>query len=123
MSIIDTTDQPQSFSSSGNSGISDAMPVLALSDSTTPTDDSVKYSPLVDWVKDRFNRSEQRRQQDERRWLDAYRNFRGLYSPDVKFTDTEKSRVFLKITKTKVLAAYSQLVDVLFAGNSFPIGV
>ena len=123
MSIIDPIDQPQSLSSSGNSGLSDAVPLLALSDSTTPSDDSLKYSPLVAWVKDRFNRSELRRQQDEYRWLDAYRNFRGIYSPDVKFTDTEKSRVFLKITKTKVLAAYSQLVDVLFAGNSFPIGV
>jgi len=51
----------------------------------------------------------------------AYRNYRGIYGPDVQFTDTEKSQAFVKITKTKVLAAYAQIVDVLFAGSKFPV--
>ena len=46
-----------------------------------------------------------------------------MYGPDVQFTEAEKSRVFVKTTKTKTLAAYSQIVDVLFAGNKFPISV
>ena len=37
--------------------------------------------------------------------------------------EAEKSRVFIKITKTKTLAAYGQIVDVLFAGNKFPISI
>ena len=37
--------------------------------------------------------------------------------PDVQFTEAEKSRVFIKVTKTKTLAAYGQIVDVLFANN------
>ena len=53
------------------------------------------------------------RQLDEERWIQAYRNYRGLYGPDVQFTSTEKSRVFVKVTKTKVLAAYGQIAEVL----------
>jgi len=41
----------------------------------------------------------------------------------IRFRESEKSRVFVKITKTKVLAAFGQLVDVVFGGNKFPIGV
>jgi len=55
--------------------------------------------------------------------LRSYRNYRGLYGSDVQFTEAEKSRVFIKVTKTKTLAAYGQIVDVLFAGNKFPISV
>ena len=43
--------------------------------------------------------------------------------PDVQFTEAEKSRVFIKVTKTKTLAAYGQIVDVLFGGNKFPISI
>jgi len=53
----------------------------------------------------------------------AYRNYRGLYGPDVQFTSSEKSRVFVKVTKTKTLAAYGQIVDVLFGNNKFPLSV
>jgi len=70
-----------------------------------------------------YNRAKNARQHDERRWIDAYRNFRGIYGPDVQFTDTEKSKAFIKITKTKVLAAYGKITSVLFAGNKFPLGV
>ncbi len=41
----------------------------------------------------------------------------------MKFTEAEKSRVFIKVTKTKVLAAYGQIIDVLFSGNKFPLSV
>jgi hypothetical protein len=53
----------------------------------------------------------------------AYRNYRGLYGPDVQFTSSEKSRVFVKVTKTKTLAAYGQIIDVLFGNNKFPLTV
>jgi hypothetical protein len=72
---------------------------------------------------ERYKRSEDYRYQDEQRWLKAYRNYRGLYGPDVQFTEAEKSRVFIKVTKTKTLAAYGQIVDVLFANQKFPLSV
>jgi len=78
---------------------------------------------LVGFIEERYNRSKDARQSDETRWLTAYRNYRGLYGPDVQFTEQEKSQAFIKITKTKVLAAYAQIVDVLFAGSKFPIGI
>lgn len=80
-------------------------------------------SPLIRHVQECYQKAEDARRIDEERWLRAYRNYRGLYSPDVQFTEAEKSRVFVKVTKTKVLAAYGQIVDVLFANNSFPISV
>ena len=80
-------------------------------------------SDIVSFVQGRFKRAEDVRQQDEQRWLKAYRNYRGLYGPDVQFTETEKSRVFVKVTKTKTLAAYGQIIDVLFGNTTFPLTV
>ena len=78
---------------------------------------------VVSYVTERFKRAEQARYTDEERWVKSYRNYRGIYGPDVAFTSTEKSRIFVKVTKTKVLAAYGQLVEVLFGNNKFPISI
>mgnify|MGYP003135904968 FL=1 len=78
---------------------------------------------LVGIIKSRFAVSEDARRSDESRWLKAYENYRGLYNKSVKFRDSEKSRIFVKITKTKVLAAFGQLVDVIFGTGKFPIGI
>tara|TARA_R110002072_G_scaffold164923_2_gene318001 strand:+ start:4212 stop:6341 length:2130 start_codon:yes stop_codon:yes gene_type:complete len=95
--------------------------VVAAQDST----DSIfqEKSSVVEFIEERYKRSEDSRYADEERWLRAYRNYRGLYGKDVQFTDTEKSRVFVKVTKTKTLAAYGQIVDVLFGNNKFPLSV
>ena len=55
--------------------------------------------------------------------LKLMKTFRGLYNKSVKFRESEKSRIFVKITKTKVLAAYGQLVDVIFGTGKFPMGI
>ena len=78
---------------------------------------------LVGIIKDRFAQAEDARETDETRWLKAYENYRGLYNKGVKFRESEKSRLFVKITKTKVLAAFGQLVDVIFGTGKFPIGI
>ena len=78
---------------------------------------------LVGTIKDRYYSAEDKRNLDEARWLKAYENYRGLYNKSVKFRDSEKSRIFVKITKTKVLAAFGQLVDVIFGTGKFPIGI
>ena len=80
-------------------------------------------SNLVGIIKDRFQVAEDSRRSDESRWLRAYENYRGLYNKSIKFRDSEKSRIFVKITKTKVLAAFGQLVDVIFGTGKFPIGI
>jgi len=78
---------------------------------------------FVGLVQDRYANAEQARDFDEKRWLTAYHNFRGIYSKNVRFRESEKSKVFVKVTKTKVLAAFGQLVDVIFGTGQFPIGV
>ena len=78
---------------------------------------------LAEYVSSKFTEVEEGRRDEEERWLDAYRQYRGLYSQDTQFTETEKSKIFIKVTKTKVLAAYGQITDVLFAGQRFPIGI
>ena len=78
---------------------------------------------LAAYVIERFKGAEDSRLYDEQRWLNSYRQYRGLYTTDTQFTETEKSKVFIKVTKTKVLAAYGQIIDVLFAGQRFPLGV
>tara|TARA_R100001594_G_scaffold3065_4_gene11787 strand:- start:1836 stop:4022 length:2187 start_codon:yes stop_codon:yes gene_type:complete len=71
----------------------------------------------------RFDKAKKARILNEQRWLTSYRNYRGLYDKKLKFRESEKSKVFVKITKTKVLAAFGQLIDVVFGTGKFPIGV
>jgi len=78
---------------------------------------------LVGIINSRFDSAEDARNSDEKRWITAFENYRGLYKKNQKFRESEKSRVFVKITKTKVLAAFGQLVDVIFGTGKFPIGI
>ena len=80
-------------------------------------------SNLVAQINSRFQQCETTREDDEDRWLQAFHNYRGRYFKNVAFRDHEKSRVFVKVTKTKVLAAYGQLIDVLFGANKFPLTI
>ena len=76
---------------------------------------------FVNLLQDRYDNAKRSRDLDEKRWMTAYHNYRGLYGQNVRFRESEKSRVFVKVTKTKVLAAFGQLVDVIFGANKFPI--
>ena len=101
--------------------IEDDAVVLEDTDDTDVVD--AKTANIIPYIMEKYNRAEDYRKQDETRWLRAYRNYRGIYGPDVQFTEAEKSRVFIKVTKTKTLAAYGQITDVLFAKNAFPISI
>ena len=81
------------------------------------------FNNLAATVKKRFEASENARNFDEDRWLKAYRNYRGIYGNEMAFTEKEKSKVFVKITKTKVLASFGQLIEVLFGSGTFPLGI
>ena len=85
--------------------------------------DDPTIGTIVNFVQDRYSKADKARYGDEQRWIKAYQNYRGIYGPDVQFTSTEKSRIFVKVTKSKVLAAYGQIVDVLFGSQKFPISI
>ena len=78
---------------------------------------------IVGYIKDKFQSAEDGRYTHEQRWLKAYKNFRGIYDSTTQYRDSERSRVFFRITKTKVLAAFGQITDILFANKKFPIVV
>jgi hypothetical protein len=96
---------------------------VALEDVTEATDEKLYVSRLVSLVQERFSKAETARRPYEEQWLKNYKNYRGVYEESVKFTEAEKSRVFIKVTKTKVLAAYGQITDVLFSAGRFPLSV
>ena len=97
--------------------------VISVEDVASDEPDPTQSTNMISFIMDRYKRADDYREQDEQRWLRAYRNYRGLYGSDVQFTEAEKSRVFIKVTKTKTLAAYGQIIDVLFANNKFPLTV
>ena len=101
----------------------DASEVSFIEDSEEGLNTDEPVGSILQYVQQRFYKAEEARYTEEQRWIKAYRNYRGLYGPDVSFTSTEKSKVFVKVTKTKVLAAYGQIVEVLFGANKFPISI
>ena len=78
---------------------------------------------LAGYVTSKFRDAETGRFAHEQRWLQAYKNFRGIYDSTTQYRDSERSKVFVRITKTKVLAAFGQIIDILFANKKFPIVV
>jgi hypothetical protein len=96
----------------------------APDDAVVPVEDAQESMPgLAGYIQNKFEDSENGRRTFEQRWLQAYKNYRGLYDSSTQYRDSERSRVFIKITKTKVLAAYGQIIDILFANKKFPITV
>ena len=94
------------------------------SDSPLPMSNAAEIMPgLAGYIKSRFEDSENGRRSHEQRWLQAYKNFRGINDSTTQYRDSERSKVFVRITKTKVLAAYGQIVDILFANKKFPLVV
>ena len=78
---------------------------------------------LASYVTGKFQDAENGRFSHEQKWLQAYKNFRGIYDSTTQYRDSERSQVFIRITKTKVLAAFGQIVDILFANKKFPLVV
>jgi len=89
-----------------------------------PVNDPMEQMPgLCGHIRSKFQDSENGRQGFEARWLQAFKNFRGVYDSTTQYRDSERSKVFIKITKTKVLAAYGQIIDILFSNKKFPLVV
>ena len=93
-------------------------------DTPVPILDPMEAMPgLAGHIRSKFDDAENGRKVHEDRWLTAYKNFRGIYDSTTQYRDSERSQVFIKITKTKVLAAYGQISDILFSNKKFPIVV
>ena len=71
--------------------------VSYIEDTDEDADTDPSVGTIVGYVQQRFDKAETARNGEEQRWIRSYRNYRGLYGPDVQFTSTEKSRVFLKV--------------------------
>ena len=78
---------------------------------------------LAGYIRGKYRESEDGRLSDEQRWLRAYKNYRGTSEDSEDYRKSERSKVTVKITKVKVLAAFGQLVDILFSQGKVPISV
>jgi len=110
-----------------------------LKDESVPTKDSIAATDSVvvnavsqaataaGFVQEKFQEAKTHRTIHEYRWINAFDQFRGNYSPEeramlgqLKTKNPFASEAFIKITKTKTLAAYGSILDVLSYGNSVP---
>ena len=114
--MLDINEQPDPFVNADEA-------LASVVEEEISTENPVIISNLSREVEELYQDAQRTREGDEERWLNAYQNFRGHYSKNQKYRESEKSRVFVKVTKTKVLAAYGQLVDVILSGSKFPISI
>lgn len=74
-------------------------------------------------LSDVFSEYKDARKETENEWLKDLRQFQGMYEPEVLARLNEsgaRSKVFVGLTRTKVMAAYSRIVDLLFQhGDSY----
>ena len=91
-------------------------------------EEEVDISPVIDTLGSRLMSrfvewaSARRRIEDE--WLKDLRAFNSQYDPSIeeKF-DAGQSKVYISMTRTKTMAAYSRIVDLLFSSSLKPYGV
>ena len=68
-------------------------------------------------LSDVFQEYKDARKETENEWLKDLRQYQGQYEPDVLARLNEsgaRSKVFVGLTRTKVMAAYSRIIDLLF---------
>ncbi len=66
----------------------EAQAMVALAEEGDVEEENLQYSGVAGFVEDQFRKSKDARQTEEERWLTAYRNYRGVYGPELQFTDT-----------------------------------
>ena len=68
-------------------------------------------------LKSQYQEYKDARKETENGWLKDLRQFNAIYEPDVLARLQEsgaRSKVFVGLTRTKVMAAYSRIIDLLF---------
>lgn len=114
--------------------VNSALPDLMTPDVDPNIPDGMReqafYAPLTDFIAKKWFRATEGRRATEIKWLEAWHATRGeYYGDDRKRLDDALSRnpqasqMFVKITKAKVMGIYGQIMEVLFANNTFPLGV
>ena len=83
----------------------------------------INVPAVIGVVLTRYERAKTAKLSAEARHLTAYEDYRGIVNAQRNLRRDEKSQVFVKIAKSKTLAAYGQINEVLFGSGKFPIGV
>lgn len=84
-------------------------------------EDLEDYQGLGPRLQSLFREYKDARKDNEDEWLSSFRQFLGQYDPDTlaKLTGS-RSKIFVGLTRTKVMAAFSRMVDLLFQpGQNF----
>lgn len=91
---------------------------------------SIEYSGLLAHIRDKKTEATNARKNTENSMLASYRSWRGEHSEEekakiarLKERNPLASEIYVRITKTKVQAAFGQISEILFADKEFPIGV
>lgn len=107
-------------------GIADASAqnVGIVSAPNDPELEAEPYSKIAADIKEKWQKAVTAKLADEQRMLNAFQQYRGVYDDaTLSRLEGDRSRVFVKITKTKVLAAYGKILEILFADQRFPISI
>lgn len=100
--------------------------LTVLEDTKNQADELTAFNQvagLVADIKSKYDNAKRVRLPNEQRWLNAWNNFRGVYDSRTTFRDSEQSKAFVKITKTKVIAAFNAICEIIFQGTKFPLTV
>lgn len=81
-------------------------------------EDNKYIDHLAQYVKASFEASEAARKVIEDGWIAALKQYRGIYSPEILSKIVpNRSRAFVRVTRTKVKTVDSRLCDLLFPAN------
>jgi hypothetical protein len=87
-------------------------------------------SMAANFVRQKYELAIRHRKTIESRWLKAFNQFRGNYSQEeiealnaIKAINPRASEAFIKVTKTKTLAAYGSIIEVVASNGRLPISV
>ena len=81
-------------------------------------DEGLASDGLATKLRDRFTEAEIARKEMEYRWLKDLRQYRGQYDPEVLARiHPNRSKAYIRVTRTKVKTVDSRLVDLLFPSN------
>jgi hypothetical protein len=80
----------------------------------TTEKDVEKYQTLGTRLQSLFQEYKDARQDNENEWLISLRQYLGQYEADILAKLGNRSKIFVGLTRTKVLSAYSRIVDLIF---------
>lgn len=82
-----------------------------------------EYQSLGSRLQSLFTEYKDARRDNEDEWLVSLRQFLGQYEADVLQRLGNRSKIFVGLTRTKVLSAYSRIVDLLFQPGQDYFGI